>query len=121
MIRPDIFQVGVNPDALEVLNTIYKEGRPAGHLWFDTGCKRGVAGPVDHSKLREKLKTIGLKPLQFDKQEEFIFGDAKTSTSDCCFIYPSFQVIQVILDLNLNLSKILVIFFLLSQFVFTCE
>ena len=62
-----------------------------GHLWFDTGCRRCVSGPDDHTLMVDALAKIGLKPIQVMKQEQFIFGDAKTATSDCAFAYPAFQ------------------------------
>ena len=70
---------------------ITKKSRAPGQLWFDTGCRRCVAGPEDHLKIRAELAKIGLKPMVINKQEEFIFGDAKTATSDLAFVYPSFQ------------------------------
>ena len=64
--------------------------RRPGQLWFDTGCRRCVGGPEVHFRIQTALSKVGLLPMRIDKQEEFIFGDAKTSTSDCAFLYPSF-------------------------------
>ena len=68
-----------------------KKARLPGQMWFDTGCRRCVSGPEDHKKLQAALAKVGLKPMIIYKQEEFIFGDAKTATSDCAFVYPTFQ------------------------------
>jgi len=75
----------------EHLTLICKDTKPPGYLWFDTGCRRCVSGHEEHQRMTEALARIGLKPVKVMKQEQFIFGDAKTATSDCAFAYPSFQ------------------------------
>ena len=79
------------------INTFYsnlilfcKEVKVPGQMWFDTGCRRCVSGPDDHDLFQKKLLKIGIVPLKINKQEEFIFGDAKTAVSDCAFVYPTF-------------------------------
>jgi hypothetical protein len=75
----------------ENLTLVCKDLKPPGYLWFDTGCRRCVSGHEEHKRMTEELARIGLKPVKVMKQEQFIFGDAKTATSDCAFAYPSFQ------------------------------
>ena len=75
---------------LSNLVLVCKTERQPGQMWFDTGCRRCVSGPEDHQKMQDKLASIGLQPLRINKQEEFVFGNAKTSTSDCSFLYPAF-------------------------------
>ena len=64
--------------------------KKAGRLWFDTGCRRCVSGPEDHSLMESYLRKFNLKPMIVNKQEEFIFGDGEVKQSDCALAYPSF-------------------------------
>ena len=63
-----------------------KQKRPPGSLWFDTGCKRCVGGADEHVGMRARLALIGLKPIIIAISEEFIFGNGKTTSSDCFLV-----------------------------------
>ena len=54
----------------------------------DTGCNRAVGGEDSHEEKRLALKRYGLKPISYQKVEEFIFGNNQTEFSDRAFIYP---------------------------------
>ena len=58
------------------------------NLILDTGCRRNVAGSAWHADMRAYLKTVGLRPLRIDKQEDFVFGSDRVDTSICCWLYP---------------------------------
>ena len=57
---------------------------------LDSGCFRCIAGKRTHAKMKAHLKQYGLKPLEMNKVEEFVFGNCKTELSDKNFMYPVF-------------------------------
>ena len=57
---------------------------------LDSGCFRCVAGKRTHAKMKAYLKQYGLKPLDVNRVEEFVFGNCNTELSDKNFMYPVF-------------------------------
>ena len=57
---------------------------------LDSGCFRCVAGKRTHAKMRDYLRRYGLKPLEINRVEEFVFGNCDTELSDKNFMYPVF-------------------------------
>ena len=55
---------------------------------LDNGCKRNVGGSKWHESMRAKLRSIGLKPVRLDVQEDFLFGSDRVDTSICAWMYP---------------------------------
>ena len=55
---------------------------------LDNGCKRNVGGSKWHESMRQKLRSIGLKPKRLDIQEDFLFGSDRVDTSICAWMYP---------------------------------
>ena len=41
-----------------------------------------------HESMRAKLRSIGLKPVRIDTQEDFLFGSDRVDTSLCAWLYP---------------------------------
>jgi hypothetical protein len=69
---------------------LVRGSRKPGQMWFDTGCRRCVSGPVDHRKMQQKLALYGLKPRKLECREEFVFGDGETQESEFSYEYPVF-------------------------------
>ena len=49
---------------------------------------RSVAGSQWHKAVQQHLATKGLAPVKLDKTEDFQFGDDRTDTSVCSWLYP---------------------------------
>jgi hypothetical protein len=67
---------------------LVSKGRGPGVLTADTGCNRCVAGRPSHKAMVKYLAKYGLKPVKYNKVEEFIFGNDQTEKSDAAFVYP---------------------------------
>ena len=61
-----------------------------GQVMLDSGCFRCVAGRRTHARMRDYLRQYGLKPLEANRVEEFVFGNCDTELSDKNFMYPVF-------------------------------
>ena len=57
---------------------------------LDSGCFRTLSGWGIHEAMIAFLALYGLKPIMRPCQEEFVFGNGDTETSDVCFLYPVF-------------------------------
>ena len=64
--------------------------KKAGMMWYDTGCRRCVAGPDEHKKMTAYLFEYGYQPVKIDINEEFIFGDGEVSRARVAWLYPVF-------------------------------
>ena len=59
-----------------------------GRLMMDSGCFRELAGDEHHEALKLYLRRFGLRPLEINKCEEFIFANTDTEFSHKCCLYP---------------------------------
>ena len=60
-------------DVEQKLNFVYltKKKRSPGTLWFDTGCRRCVAGVDEHRRMRTALSLHGLQPVRLHCDDSF--------------------------------------------------
>ena len=70
-------------------------------MWYDSGCRRCVAGPDDHKRMREFLASFDLVPIRRDTLEEFVFGDGQVDTARVAWIYPVFMDGKVVAAIDI--------------------
>ena len=88
--EPTIFKKVTQQVQLRNLICLARERRKPGTIWYDTGCRRCVAGPDEHKRMRDFLRTLGLQPVKREIFEEFVFGDGEVDRATVAWIYPVF-------------------------------